>query len=834
MSHYQLTLLAIGLVAIVTWASSSAAPAADMGSTPATGENLARGKSYTFSFPPNYPLCTDEGDATDLTDGVLVKTPPGSSLWGQKGCVGWQHSRAPVAITVDLGQVQPIAGAAMRCAANVAGVTFPSSIQIQVSEDGQNFVVAGDLVRLAEGPSPPPYNVYDEHVFKTARLATRGRYVRFNVVPSSIFLFADEIEVHRGDDALLTRPLDAQPASDSEITDPLRLTQLGVYRRIRSDIDSIKSIIGKRVPTGASRNEMLNELSLLGQQLDSQPAYPPSLDGFRAVVPVSELHKRILAVHGRALAASKVGPPLTLWHTPPYQMLDLFARPTGDVPASLSVRTMLGEHRAEALNITNASAEEKRVCVRFEGLPAPPSEILRVYQVEYVDTREWTPVASALVELRAKDGAYETIVPAGMTRQLWFSFNPREQSLAGEHAGQVIIESGDFKKAIDLNLSVAAISMPAQMSCSMGLWDYIVNRAYDITDANALAAMADMDAHLARTVWCNSSSAPLPKPADFDAQGNLTGAIDYTAWDHFVQTWPNAKQYLAFAYMHPDSTVAGLAAGTPAFDRLVHQWAADWARHNKEVLGLEPGRVMLLTLDEPGTHEHFLWTYQFSKPFSAGTDDILIFVDPVGTAVHEVENAKKALEQADVISPTLGQYTAGGPELRAFYQQLRAEGKQLWFYNCSGPTRHFDPAYFRLQPWHAFAAGGNGSQFWAYGDAGGANSWNEYAAVGKQSFTPVYIAPDGITTSKHWEAAREGVQDFEYLVMLQAKLNSMDKTSAERARRLLAEIAGDGMANKVAQHNKKNPRVFNNASAIGEELRLKILDLLRPAHTDNG
>ena len=67
------------------------------------GENIARGKSYTFSTPPNYALCTDEGDAADLTDGVHPKPDEGSALWGQKGCVGWNHVHEPISITVDLG-----------------------------------------------------------------------------------------------------------------------------------------------------------------------------------------------------------------------------------------------------------------------------------------------------------------------------------------------------------------------------------------------------------------------------------------------------------------------------------------------------------------------------------------------------------------------------------------------------------------------------------------------------------------------------------------------------------------------------------------------------------
>lgn len=189
-----------------------------------------------------------------------------------------------------------------------------------------------------------------------------------------------------------------------------------------------------------------------------------------------------------------------------------------------------------------------------------------------------------------------------------------------------------------------------------------------------------MQAHFAHTVWCGPGSVPVPKAGAIDADGNLVGAIDYSAWDKFVRLWPDASQYMAFAGIHHHSNFAGLAQGSVAFDRLVQQWAEDWARHNREVLGLEAGRVMLLTLDEPAGPEDFLTTYRFATPFRQGTRDILLFVDPIGLEVWKVDHADKALKLADVISPTLHHYQSGPSELRAFYQELCAQDRQLWFY----------------------------------------------------------------------------------------------------------------------------------------------------------
>ncbi len=58
------------------------------------GENVAVGKSYSLRSAPNYALCTDPGDKTQLTDGQYTE----GYFWTQPGTVGWA-GRHPVVIT---------------------------------------------------------------------------------------------------------------------------------------------------------------------------------------------------------------------------------------------------------------------------------------------------------------------------------------------------------------------------------------------------------------------------------------------------------------------------------------------------------------------------------------------------------------------------------------------------------------------------------------------------------------------------------------------------------------------------------------------------------------
>jgi hypothetical protein len=130
-----------------------------------------------------------------------------------------------------------------------------------------------------------------------------------------------------------------------------------------------------------------------------------------------------------------------------------------------------------------------------------------------------------------------------------------------------------------------------------------------------------------------------------------------------------------------------------------------------------------------------------------------------------------------------------------FYRKQREAGRRIEFYSCSGPSRLLDPyTYHRLQAWTCFQMGAEGTYFWAFGDTGGGDSWNEYLNRGR-TFTPLFLGRDSVTPGKHMEAIRESVADFEYLSMLRQRVTEIEKGQPDHkllaeAKRLLATAAG--------------------------------------------
>jgi hypothetical protein len=149
--------LALSLMAEAVWAQP---------------QNVARGCQYTMTPRPAYSLTTDTGDDRQLTDGAYTAWNP---IWLRPSTVGWTNA-TPVTIVIDLRSVQAISGVSYNTAAGQAGVEWPRSVFVLVSDDGQQFFPVADLAGTgrAAGAAPPAIG-YAAFRYQAAPLDTHGR-----------------------------------------------------------------------------------------------------------------------------------------------------------------------------------------------------------------------------------------------------------------------------------------------------------------------------------------------------------------------------------------------------------------------------------------------------------------------------------------------------------------------------------------------------------------------------------------------------------------------------------------------------------------------------------
>jgi len=777
-------------------------------------ENIARGCPYTMVPAPSYGLCTDPGDATQLTDGVYSE----GYFWAQPTTVGWQGVPL-VLVTIDLGSTQPVSGISYNTAAGVAQVGWPQRVVVAFSDNGLSWRSPGDLVVLSAPNGGPPAEGYGVHKYVVTDLKSRGRYVRLGIVFDGSYSFCDEIEVYKGPDSLLqgepTDPVSADP--DVGVPAGWSNVRTGVYRRLASDLIAARAAIDASPLPDQQKRRLRDSLAPIDEQLLQIPE-PDTAS--RAVLPLSDTHARVLATYAPLMQAQGL-PPFLAWRKHRYDPLTPHETPTATpAPPDIEIRMMGGEFRADAFLLTNATPNPVTATIRVEGLPgAPQPPWLRVSSVPWTDTAQRVPVAAALPDADFADGAYHADVPGGMTRKVWLTVDSRDLE-PGNHEGTLSIEAGDYRARLPLSVSVSNIRM-GRPRLSLGMWDYTAgNGAYGITPLNRASAIELERSHFVDTPWAQAQVLPWPSAADFDEENGLGAPLSFDAFDEWVGWWPDARRYFVFAAVGREFAGADMEA--PEFAPRVGAWAQALSQHVWE-LGLEPGQLGLLLVDEPYSDEQDAIIAAWARAINAAAPELTLFQDPVWERPDQTKT-QDAITLIDVLCPNVSIFYKGGPDVARYFEQRRAEGQTLWFYQCSGPARQFDPSrYHRLQAWHAFRYGAQGIGFWSFGDTGGAqSSWNEYAGA-RVAFAPAFIGVDDATDGIHWQAVREGIEDYEYLAMLrEAAERTPDAALRAEAEQLLAE-APAAVIGDYSPDYKWSPNIDRSAPDV---YRLRALSLL--------
>jgi hypothetical protein len=770
-------------------------------------ENIALGKPYTWSRTPNYSLCGKDQTRKQLTDGIRVSLgdlQAGKLFWILPQTVGW--STNPPIITIDLGEDMPISGVSCSTAAGHGGVELPRNLFVLVSTDQKRFHLVADL---AEDIRPESIDGrHKTYELRTDRLKTHGRYVRFiPCIGNSRFVFIDELEVYRGTPTFLEEPYSAETYADHEI--PLtEMIKTGIRGRLKNDISELKQILNNSTAAAGIKNEISAELKNIEQKIVhlNIPAE------FQAIVPVHPLEEKILSLHARILR-SEGFPKLEVWRSYRYDELALFQRP-GTAVDAINLKLLPGEHRSEVVNFTNAGENALPITLTLENLAGT---VIR--QVEYVDTASNRLDASALPEIIPENGIYKMIVPSGMTRQLWLTFHGEDPSILN---GAIHINAGPSARTLPVKIEIAGPRLPQNTGLRTGLWDYAVSKRHGIGTGNQRLVIADLRRNGINIAFATREVAALPSPGDIGADGTWRGKPDFSAFDEWLKRWPDAEHYQIFLGVTPDSTFGGLKPGTAVFNAAVKEWSEAWNVYAKRH-ALKPGRIQFHFFDEPRSVKDYEVLLRWLAPFCETNEMISVFNNPVKLDKEENFNAAKApLAYCDIICPMTREFVNYQAPVLDFLTGLKKQGKKLYLYSCDGPSWFYHPVYFRLQPWYAFKYGAKGSLMWVYSDIG--NNWNDYISRYSESYSMVYLSPASTTSSKRWEAFKEGMEDYAYLALLDEQLKKFPSSQPER----LKIQAAVEKIHKAGYFEKGKANFTGDSAGIcrkADELREYMLDI---------
>ena len=483
---------------------------------------------------------------------------------------------------------------------------------------------------------------------------------------------------------------------------------------------------------------------------------------------------------------------------------------------------MDNEYRADVFNVTNAAESAVALHLRILGLPGGENPAyIQVHEVLSVGTPYAAAVTAALPEAELSAQGYVITVPAGMTRQVWLGFHPTGLE-PGNYTGTVEVrdETG-IRAALPIRLRIYPLRFPDQTTLLTGGWSYTNEEdKYSITPQNRRAVIAQLQEHFVNAPWATKLALD---DGAYDETGEMVEAPDTTNLDEWIALWPNAKMYMVFSSVK--ESFAGSEIGTPLFREKVGNWAHFWAEH-MDAFGLSASQLGILLVDEPATRAEYDRTTTWAKAITAAAPDLVIWEDPLPK--RDSPSLQAMMANVDVLCAKRRTYLTEAKWYQDLFLDQRSAGRDLCFFDSDGPVRRLDPySYYLLQGWHSFEIGAKGSAFWAFGDNGGVSSWNEYPPTVGQPYTPLYLDDASVTGSKYMEAIREGIEDYEYLIMLRTYVEELKERGVTvelaSAQELLESAADRVLASETgATHYWDQEKDRSQA----DQVRVEILEML--------
>jgi hypothetical protein len=166
------------------------------------GKCLSAGMPYTASRASSSASGNADTDGRELTNGIVVAPTDNSRTNLVQAATAFWDEGEPVAVVVDLGKAQPVAGATIATHQPNAQFCHPQSVDVAVSVDGQTWTPVGKIAHDDLFKPPGDYEAWEHDdnpryadLPATGRLAYKyplafgeprnARYVRFLCAPQT-------------------------------------------------------------------------------------------------------------------------------------------------------------------------------------------------------------------------------------------------------------------------------------------------------------------------------------------------------------------------------------------------------------------------------------------------------------------------------------------------------------------------------------------------------------------------------------------------------------------------------------------------------------------------
>ncbi|MFC1781081.1 glycoside hydrolase domain-containing protein [Planctomycetota bacterium] len=747
-------------------------------------ENLALRKSYTYSPKPDYPLCADNLDAVQLTDGKST-----GSQWTDKSTVGWRKAEPVVEIVIDLEQSYTIDQVRIHTVGgSVATVEFPEFAAVLLSEDGSEYGFAGLLSskNLANIKGSGYRGL--SRTLSVENINAKGRYVKLAIRPNGLTFFTDEIEIL------------GQPIFKADNNSRGNLEVFSDYQQLLSRIEEYLQLddnIIATVETLRQSRSRLTEQSVDG--ISEQTSMPVLLtqtsDAGVAVnriyseKEIQELSRRIGLIRAKLYKAYYNKP----FKCIPANPMDVLAEKEmllSDKSEEINIQMWQNEYESAALNVINCSDEMLKFNVSISPLLGQDGRIIDsdktfiIRTAQFIRASQAGSIADALVLL---DDYYLRLEP-GRAGQLWFTvFNTALEP--GIYRAEIAVSARTPEgrtlemENISVNIKVSENRIPENIALDACNWAY-----YKVAPESETAD--DLESHYTNVYVIPAQDLPFLRFSSDPA--GFTRSPDYSKLDNVLEQHKYARTYLIglnFSIAKKDFGRFGdVEWMTREWKNVFSKWLVEMVEHLKDK-DIGYGRFVLYPFDET----IFEGYYELAKFIKQIDPDIRLYANTFGDGPEEFTRFDELID----VWCLQDSHCQHHPD---WFETIKGYGKEIWTYECLRPMKAKEPySYYRLLPWRAFKRGQTGAGFWTYyyglNFQPGTVPWDDTlnpqghsAVVYGADASPVAGLSENIIPSRRWQAWREGVEDYQYLYEFQQAINEMrikDSLTAQALQRQL-------------------------------------------------
>jgi outer membrane protein assembly factor BamB len=533
---------------------------------------------------------------------------------------------------------------------------------------------------------------------------------------------------------------------------------------------------------------------------------------------------RAIATAGAALAPSGT---FFAWEFCPWAYFnEQDSLPTpADRTEKLEAALCVEEYESIALNLTNATDTTlgvRALCDSLKRADAGP-DAEAIPAMEHIELRQAVTVPAFRREMVSDalpklNQAHAVKIPPLETQQLWITVNAKGLKPGAYIADLRIksLEPDPTEVVMPIELTVYDLALPRPRPLAFCMW------AYDGGDMGTdnPAVLRELVEH-GMTVFFGQS----PR-AQADAEGNLIGALDFTATDESIE---RLSPHGIMLFIGPQGQVGGVPFLSEPWRKAFIAYLRAWVAHMKE-LGLDYHDWALYPYDEPSTPftETTLNLVKVAKVVREADPNILIYTDPTsGTTMETVDMLRDFI---DIWCPSAELLERLGDDLVPVAKEV---GTFVWYYDAPGRSKTLSPlGHYRPWMWYAWNMGFTGAGWWVFG-LHGPDRWEGPNPAGN-FFATAYDCPGGVVTSRRWESTREAIEDYEYLYLLReaiinAEARGVPADKLAQAKELITTVPLEVESTLRKLHYRlpltpDSVPVFERTNEMLEDVRVRIVE----------